>query len=225
MHILPCNYSVKAGHFFWHCSIRISGCLILPPHYFHFLVEGVELAVPGLDVGVEAVPEAGPGGQARHAPAHLGHWVTSAEWKWEMALFQYFIRFEICWCTGHQIQSEKNSVKVKIFSNLCCPNLWGGSPVLLQFSPWNHLVDLKENKLIIWLTRAIMKFPICPFISFREGMPLSLKSLYCVWSRFSFLVREWKNVTDYCDYCDFVWVGAVGNIANPSPAPASYPII
>ena len=54
------------------------------------------------------------------------------------------IFYQICWCTGHQIQSEKNSVKVKIFSNLCCPNLWGGSPVLLQFSLWNHLVDLKE---------------------------------------------------------------------------------
>ena len=135
------------------------------------------------------------------------------------------IFYQICWCTGHQIQSEKNSVKVKIFSNLCCPNLWGGSPVLLQFSLWNHLVDLKENKLIIWLMRAIMKFPICPFISFREVMSLSLQRLCCVWSRFSFLVREWKNVTDYCDYCDLVWVGAVGNIANPSPAPASYPII
>ena len=36
---------------------------------------------------------------------------------------------------------------------------------------------------------------------------------------------EMKNVPDYYDYCDFVWVGAVGNIANPSPAPASYPIL
>ena len=36
---------------------------------------------------------------------------------------------------------------------------------------------------------------------------------------------EMKNVPDYYDYCDFVWVGAVGYIANPSPAPASYPII
>ena len=44
--------------------------LASPPHDLYLLVEGVELAVPRLDVEVEAVPESGPIGQARHAAAH-----------------------------------------------------------------------------------------------------------------------------------------------------------
>lgn len=219
MHILPCNYSVKAGHFFWHCSIRISYLLIISTFWSRELSwlfqDSMWVWKLSQRLALAARPDTPP-------------LISDTEWnkcRVKMGNGSLSIFYQICWCTGHQTQSEKNSVKVKIFSNLCCPNLWGGSPVLLQFSLWNHLVDLKENKLIIWLMRAIMKFPICPFISFREVMSLSLQSLCCVWSRFSFLVREWKNVTDYCDYCDLVWVGAVGNIANPSPAPASYPII
>ena len=159
-------------------------------------------------------------------PSENGKWLS------------FSIFYQIFWCTGHQIQSEKNSVKVKIFSNLCCPNLWGGSPVLLQFSPWNHLVDLKEKKLIMRLliinyfravkVIAIINVPFWCSAFFSNSYVLFnflfTNYLLCA---IQILVSspEMKNVPDYYDYCDFVWVGAVGYIANPSPAPASYPII
>ena len=48
--------------------------LASPPHDLYLLVEGVELAVPRLDVEVEAVPEVRPPRQRRHAAAHAAHW-------------------------------------------------------------------------------------------------------------------------------------------------------
>ena len=46
----------------------------LPSHDFNFLLEGSQLAVPGLNVKVEGVPEVGPGGQTAHVGRHIVHW-------------------------------------------------------------------------------------------------------------------------------------------------------
>ena len=108
-----------------------------------------------------------PGPPRSRSSPTLSH---KCEVKIEMAA-QYFIRFEICWCTGHQITQKRTRFKSENISYLCCPNLWGGSPVLLQFSLWNHLADLKEKiiihmKMIVVFMRAMLKIKI---LSFKSG--------------------------------------------------------